>query len=95
MACRISRLETRPTVQLLTELEEKVIVHHILDMDERGFASRLAGVEDMANYSLETRGGDALGSCGHIDLYNAVQKLRRISIAFTTFRALCVKIPSL
>jgi hypothetical protein len=46
---RPSRVETRPKVQLLTDLEKVVIVRHILDIDERGFAPRLAGVEKMAN----------------------------------------------
>ena len=40
----------------LTELEEKVLVQHIINMDIRGFAPRLAGVEDMANYILKSRG---------------------------------------
>jgi len=40
----------------LTELEEEVLVQHILNIDERGFAPRLAGVEDMANYILESHG---------------------------------------
>jgi hypothetical protein len=47
--------ERRPAVQKLTELEEEVISQHIIDLDSRGFAPRLAGVEDMANYLLETR----------------------------------------
>lgn len=47
--------ERRPAVQKLSELEEEVISQYILDLDSRGFAPRLAGVEDMANYLLETR----------------------------------------
>jgi hypothetical protein len=39
----------------LTELEEEVIVQHIINLDSRGFSPRLANVEDMANYLLETR----------------------------------------
>ncbi len=57
MAGQTSRLEIWPTAQLLTKLEEKVIVQHILDMEERSFTPRLAGVEDMANYILKS-GGD-------------------------------------
>jgi hypothetical protein len=30
-------------------------------MDTRGFAPRLAGVEDMANYILESRGAKLVG----------------------------------
>ena len=32
-------------------------------MDTRGFAPRLAGVEDMANYLLEARGAKRVGKC--------------------------------
>ena len=52
---RSTLCERRPTIQLLTELEEGVIVRYILDMDIRGFAPRLASVEDIANYILEAR----------------------------------------
>jgi hypothetical protein len=38
----------------LTELEEEVIIQNILDIDIRGFAPRLAGIEDIANYILES-----------------------------------------
>jgi hypothetical protein len=47
----------RPGASKLTELEEEVIIQNILDMDTRGFALRLAGMEDIANYILESRGG--------------------------------------
>jgi hypothetical protein len=49
--------ERPPPHTKLTELEEEVILQHILDMDTRVFAPRLADVEDMANYILESRGG--------------------------------------
>ncbi len=53
--------ERRPGNTKLTSLEEDVIVRNILDMDTRGFAPRLAGVEDMANFILESRGGRRVG----------------------------------
>ena len=53
-----SRNETRPNCLKLSKLEEEVIIRYILDLDSRGFAPRLAGVEDMANYILESRGGE-------------------------------------
>jgi hypothetical protein len=43
----------RPGASKLTELEEEIIIQNILDIDTRGFASRLAGIEDIANYILE------------------------------------------
>jgi hypothetical protein len=46
--------ERRPSAQKLTKSEEEVILQNILDMDSRGFAPRLAGVEDMANF-MESR----------------------------------------
>ena len=46
--------ECRSKSQNLTKLEEEVIVRYILNMDERGFAPRLASVEDIANYILES-----------------------------------------
>ena len=53
--------ERRPAVQLLTELEEEVLVRYILDIDTRGFAPRLASVEDIINYILESRRGQRVG----------------------------------
>jgi len=61
MTGRTYRPETRPNRQKLSELEEEVITRYILDLDSRGFAPRLAGIEDMANYILESRGAE-LGS---------------------------------
>ena len=58
---RPSRNNIRPNCHNLSELEEEVLIRHVLDMDERGFAPRLAGVEDMANYILESRGARRVG----------------------------------
>jgi len=65
-------LRERPPPNLkLTKLEEEVIVQYILDIDERGFVPRLASVEDIANYILESRRARHVESSGHIDSYNA------------------------
>jgi len=61
MAGRTERSEYRQKAYKLTKLEEEVIIQHIIDLDSRGFAPRLAGVEDMANYLLETRRGKRVG----------------------------------
>lgn len=53
--------ERRPAMQKLTELEEKVILERILDLDARGFAPRKAGVEDMANFILASQGRGRVG----------------------------------
>jgi hypothetical protein len=42
--------DRRPVAQNLTELEETIIINHVLDRDSRGFPPRQADVEDMANY---------------------------------------------
>lgn len=94
MTGRPSRLQTRPNYHKVTKIEE-VIIRYILDMDTRGFAPRLAGVEDMANYILETRGAQRVGSSWSIALYNAIQNLRRVLIMFTTSKGPCAKILSL
>jgi hypothetical protein len=38
-------------------LEEEMIIRNILDMDSRGFISRLTSIEDIANYILKSREG--------------------------------------
>jgi hypothetical protein len=48
------RPDSKANCYKLTKLEEEVIVRNILDMDSRGFAPRLAGVEDMANFILKS-----------------------------------------
>jgi len=48
--------ERRPATHKLTELEEEIIIQHILELDTRGFGPRLADVEDMANNVLKSRG---------------------------------------
>jgi hypothetical protein len=45
----------------LSKLEEEVIIRNILNMDARGFAPWLAGVEDIANFILESREGKRVG----------------------------------
>jgi hypothetical protein len=55
MSGTTSRAEIRPKNRLLNELEEKVLLQHILDLDAQGFSSKVEGVEDMANYIFKTR----------------------------------------
>jgi hypothetical protein len=52
---RSSRADYRPKACNPTKLEEEVIVRYILDLDTRGFAPRLASVEDIVNYILESK----------------------------------------
>ena len=46
------RAEIRSKNRLLDELEEKVLLQHILDLDTRGFSSKIEGIKDIANYIL-------------------------------------------
>jgi hypothetical protein len=55
MTSLTARNETRPNRQKLSELEERVIIRYILDLDTRGFTPRLTSVEDIVNYILESR----------------------------------------
>ena len=63
MTGRSSRNDIQPNSLKLTKLEEETIVRYVFDRDSRGFSPRLADVEDMANYLLETRGGKRVGKC--------------------------------
>ena len=45
----------------MTDLEETVLVEHILDLAAKGFPPRLCVVEDMANRVLATRDGGRVG----------------------------------
>jgi hypothetical protein len=47
-----SRRDSIPNSRKLSDLEEKIIVQFILDLDSRGFPSRLRFVEEMANSLL-------------------------------------------
>jgi len=58
---RTSRCETKPNCHKFTNLEEEVLIRYILDLDTRGFAPRLANVEDMANHILQSRGNQHIG----------------------------------
>jgi hypothetical protein len=48
--------EYRPGASKLTELEEEVIIQNILDINTKGFALRLVGIENIINYILESQG---------------------------------------
>jgi Tc5 transposase DNA-binding domain len=74
----------------LTKLEEEVIVQYILDMDERGFAPRLAGVEDIANYILESRRAQRVGKLWAYRFVQRYLELKtRLNRVYDFQRALC------
>ena len=52
---RTFKQETRSPTQVLTDLEEDVLVQRILDLDDRGFAAQISMVGEMANHLLAVR----------------------------------------
>jgi hypothetical protein len=87
---RTPLLEHRPKMHKLSELEGEVIIRNVLDLDTRGFVARLAGVEDMTNYILESRGGKRVGK---LWAHRFVQRRPELKTHFNRFydfqRALC------
>ena len=47
--------------RLLTDLEEEILVKHLLDLDSRGFSANLKRLEDMANSILRARASRTAG----------------------------------
>lgn len=85
-----ARRDCQPNSRKLTQLEEEVIVRHILDLDQRGFAPTYAAVRDMADKLLAARGA------GHVGVYwprNFVKRTdsltTRFNRAYDRQRALC------
>ena len=60
-AGRPARRDCQPNSKKLTQLEEQVIVRHILDLDTRGFGPTYAAVRDMADKLLAARGAGQVG----------------------------------
>ena len=87
---RAPRDEYRPPCQKLDATEEDVLSRHILDLDARGFPPDLAGVEDMANLILASRGGKRVGK---LWAHRFVQRRPEFKIRFSRVydfqRALC------
>ncbi|KFZ19273.1 hypothetical protein V501_00735 [Pseudogymnoascus sp. VKM F-4519 (FW-2642)] len=82
--------ERRPANIKLSKLEEEVIVRNILKLDSRGFAPRLAGVEDMANFILELREGERVGKLwAHRFIQRQLALKTRFNRVYNFQRALC------
>jgi hypothetical protein len=71
-----------------------VIVRYILDLDTRGFAPRLAGVEDIANYILESRGGMRVRKLWAHRFVQCQPRLKTCFNCVYDFQGPCVKILS-
>ncbi|EDN97555.1 hypothetical protein SS1G_12406 [Sclerotinia sclerotiorum 1980 UF-70] len=83
-------METRANGHKITELEEKVLLQYIIDMDDRGFAPKLSGVEDMANYILQSRGAKKVGKLwAHRFVKHHTELKTRFNRVYDFQRALC------
>lgn len=87
---RPPRSDTRANSHILTELEEQVIVNHILDLDSRGFSPRQADVEDMANYLRKTRRAKLVGKLwAHRFIQRRPELKTRFNRVYDFQRVLC------
>ncbi len=90
IAGRTYRPKTKPNCYKLNDLEEETLVRYILDLDTRGFAPRLASVEDIANYILESRGGKRVGKLwAHRFVQRRPELKTRFNRVYDFQRALC------
>jgi hypothetical protein len=87
---RAPRSNYRPGCQNLDATEEEVLSRYILDLDARGFSPDLAGVEDMANLILASRGGKPVGKLwAHRFVQRRPELKMRFSRVYDFQRALC------
>ena len=87
---RTSKHDSRNGRQKLTKSEEDAIVQSVLDLDERGFPPRIAGVEDMANLLLKSRDGGRVGSNWTARFITRQQELKtRLNRVYDFQRAAC------
>ena len=85
-----SRRDCQPNSKILTNLEEEVIVRHILDLDSRGFAPSLGAVRDMANKLLAERGAGQVGINWPANFVKRIDSLTtRFNRPYDRQRALC------
>ena len=57
-----ARGDVRVNNARLTELEEKILIRYILDLDSRGFAPRLRNIKDIANILVASRNVPRVGT---------------------------------
>src|SRR6478735_6554923 len=57
-----ARADMIPKSRKLSDLEEQILIHFILDLDSRGFPPRLRGVKDMADQLLADRDAPPVGT---------------------------------
>jgi hypothetical protein len=89
-AGKLARRDCQPNSKKLTQLEEEVIVSHILDLDLRGFAPTYAAVRDMANKLLAARSAGQVGQKWPANFVKRTDSLTtRFNRAYNRQGALC------
>ena len=89
-AGKLARRDCQPNSKKLTQLEEEVIVSHILDLDLRGFAPTYAAVRDMANKVLAARSAGQVGQKWPANFVKRTDSLTTLfNRAYDRQRALC------
>jgi hypothetical protein len=89
-AGKLARRDCQPNSKKLAQLEEEVIVSHILDLDLRGFAPTYAAVRDMANKLLAARSAGQVGQKWPANFVKRTDRLTtRFNRAYDRQRALC------
>jgi hypothetical protein len=85
-----ARRDCPPKTKKLTELEEEVIVGHILDLDQRGFSPTYTVIRDMADKLLAARGGGRVGVNWPATFVRRTSRLKtRFNRPYDYQRALC------
>ena len=85
-----SRRDSTANSRKLTNLEESIIIQHILDLDSRSFPPRLHGVEEMANRLLGDRDAPPVSSRWASNFVKRHQELKtRFARRYDYQRAQC------
>src|SRR6195952_2317928 len=84
------RRDCQPNSKKLTQLEEEVIINHILNLDQRGFSPAYAAIRDMANKLLAARGAGQVGQKWPANFVKRTDSLTtRFNRAYDRQRAQC------
>ena len=55
MNSKTTKVEIQQKNRLLSELEEKVLLKYIIDLDNQEFSSKIEDIEDIVNYIFKKR----------------------------------------
>jgi len=87
---RQARAETKLSIRLLDELEEKVLIQHIVDLNDQGFSLQLKNIEDMVNTILVSHYKPPISKLWMHQLMKRTSELKiRFSHSYDYQRAQC------